>query len=84
MSSPKVLGDFGILIDAGWSKVSASILDLASALTFLLGGWLAYALAGRFEVTWLLPFAAGKLRLHRGRGSTTHPERPEDGVGPRR
>jgi zinc and cadmium transporter len=58
---PQELGDFGILIHAGWSKPRALLFNFASALTFLLGGWVAYALAGRFEVTWLLPFAAGNF-----------------------
>ena len=58
---PQELGDFGILIHAGWSKARALLFNFLSALTFLLGGWVAYALAGRFEVTWLLPFAAGNF-----------------------
>jgi zinc and cadmium transporter len=58
---PQELGDFGILIHAGWSKARALLVNFASALTFLVGGWVAYALAGRFEVTWLLPFAAGNF-----------------------
>jgi zinc and cadmium transporter len=58
---PQELGDFGILIHAGWSKARALLFNFVSALTFLVGGWVAYALAGRFEVTWLLPFAAGNF-----------------------
>ncbi|MFO7778559.1 MAG: ZIP family metal transporter [Nitriliruptoraceae bacterium] len=58
---PQELGDFGILVHAGWSKGRALLFNLLSALTFLLGGWVAYGLAGRFEVTWLLPFAAGNF-----------------------
>jgi zinc and cadmium transporter len=58
---PQELGDFGILIHAGWGKARALLFNFASALTFLFGGWVAYALAGRFEVTWLLPFAAGNF-----------------------
>ena len=58
---PQELGDFGILIHAGWSKAHALLFNFLSALTFLLGGWVAYALAGRFEVAWLLPFAAGNF-----------------------
>jgi zinc and cadmium transporter len=58
---PQELGDFGILVHAGWSKARALLFNFASALTFLVGGWVAYALAGRFEVTWLLPFAAGNF-----------------------
>lgn len=58
---PQELGDFGILVHAGWSRGRALLFNLLSALTFLLGGWVAYALSGRFEVTWLLPFAAGNF-----------------------
>jgi zinc and cadmium transporter len=58
---PQELGDFGILIQSGWSRSRALLFNFASALTFLIGGWVAYALAGRFEVTWLLPFAAGNF-----------------------
>jgi zinc and cadmium transporter len=55
------LDDFGILIHTGWSKRRALAFDLASALTFLVGGLVADALADTFEVTWLLPFAAGNF-----------------------
>jgi zinc and cadmium transporter len=58
---PQELGDFGILVHAGWSKGRALAFNLASAVTFLVGGWVAYALAGSIEVTWLLPFAAGNF-----------------------
>jgi zinc and cadmium transporter len=58
---PQELGDFGILVHAGWSRGRALLFNLLSALTFLLGGWVAYGLSGRFEVTWLLPFAAGNF-----------------------
>lgn len=58
---PQELGDFGILVHAGWSRGRALLFNLASALTFLVGGWVAYALSGRFEVVWLLPFAAGNF-----------------------
>lgn len=58
---PQELGDFGILLHAGWSRLGALAFNFLSALTFLLGGLLAYALSGSFEVTWLLPFAAGNF-----------------------
>jgi zinc and cadmium transporter len=58
---PQELGDFGILVHAGWSKRRALAFNFASALTFLIGGWVAYALSGAYEVTWLLPFAAGNF-----------------------
>jgi zinc and cadmium transporter len=59
--TPQELGDFGILIHAGWSKGRALAFNLASALTFLVGGLVAYTLADTFEVTWLLLFAAGNF-----------------------
>jgi zinc and cadmium transporter len=58
---PQELGDFGILIHAGWSRPRALLFNFLSALTFLLGGWIAYLLSDRFEVTGLLPFAAGNF-----------------------
>jgi zinc and cadmium transporter len=58
---PQELGDFGILVHAGWSKGRALVFNVASALTFLLGGWLAYGLAEGIDVTWLVPFAAGNF-----------------------
>jgi zinc and cadmium transporter len=58
---PQELGDFGILVHAGWSRRHALLFNFASASTFLIGGWVAYALAGAYEVTWLLPFAAGNF-----------------------
>jgi len=36
-------------------------LDFASALTFLLGALIAYGLAERIDVAYLLPFAAGNF-----------------------
>lgn len=58
---PQELGDFGILVHAGWSRRRALAFNFASALTFLVGGWVAFALSGAFQVTWLLPFAAGNF-----------------------
>lgn len=58
---PQELGDFGILVHAGWTRARALLFNFVSALTFLVGGLLAYALAGGVEVVWLLPFAAGNF-----------------------
>ncbi|MFY9915284.1 MAG: ZIP family metal transporter [Nocardioidaceae bacterium] len=58
---PQELGDFGILVHSGWSTRQALLYNLASALTFPLGGLFAYAVAGRIEVAWLVPFAAGNF-----------------------
>lgn len=58
---PQEMGNFGILVHAGWSRLNALLVNLGVAFTFLLGGWLAYALSGAVEVGWLLPFAAGNF-----------------------
>jgi zinc and cadmium transporter len=58
---PQELGDFGILVHSGWSTRHALLYNFASALTFPIGGLVAYALAGQVEVAWLVPFAAGNF-----------------------
>jgi zinc and cadmium transporter len=58
---PQELGDFGILVHSGWNPHAALAYNLASALTFLAGGIVAYAVSGRIDVTVLLPFAAGNF-----------------------
>jgi zinc and cadmium transporter len=58
---PQELGDFGILVHSGWSKRAALAFNVVSALTFPLGGLIAYLLSGDIDVAWLLPFAAGNF-----------------------
>lgn len=58
---PQELGDFGVLIHGGWSKARALAFNFLSALTFLLGGLLAYAGSYNFNVAFLIPFAAGNF-----------------------
>jgi zinc and cadmium transporter len=58
---PQELGDFGALVHGGWSRRRALLFNLLSALTFLLGGLVAYAAAGRLDVAFLVPFAAGNF-----------------------
>jgi zinc and cadmium transporter len=58
---PQELGDFGILVHSGWSKRAALAFNVLSALTFPLGGLIAYLLSGGIDVAWLLPFAAGNF-----------------------
>ena len=58
---PQELGDFGILVHSGWSRTSALLYNMASALTFLLGGVFAYFLSSDAPTAWLLPFAAGNF-----------------------
>jgi zinc and cadmium transporter len=58
---PQELGDFGILVHSGWKTRSALAYNVASALTFLIGGLVAFALADSLEIAFLLPFAAGNF-----------------------
>jgi zinc and cadmium transporter len=58
---PQELGDFGVLMHSGWQRRSALVWNFASALTFLLGSLVAYAMAEHIEVAYLLPFAAGNF-----------------------
>ena len=58
---PQELGDFGALVHSGWSARKALLFNLLSALTFLVGGLIAYALAGTVDVSVLVPFGAGNF-----------------------
>lgn len=58
---PQELGDFAVLVRGGWSKKRALIFNLVSALTFLLGGLVAYFASHQFDVAFLIPFAAGNF-----------------------
>jgi zinc and cadmium transporter len=58
---PQELGDFGVLVHSGWQRRSALAWNFASALTFLVGALIAYAIADHVEVAYLLPFAAGNF-----------------------
>ena len=58
---PQELGDFGVLVHGGWSKGRALLFNVLSALTFLLGGLVAYAGSLNFDVAFLIPFAAGNF-----------------------
>jgi zinc and cadmium transporter len=58
---PQELGDFGALIHSGWSKKAALAFNFLSALTFLVGGLLAYFAAKGMNVAFLVPFAAGNF-----------------------
>lgn len=58
---PQELGDFGVLVHSGWKPRSALIWNFASALTFLVGALIAYAISEHITVAYLLPFAAGNF-----------------------
>jgi zinc and cadmium transporter len=58
---PQELGDFGILVHSGWRTRSALAYNVASALTFLIGGLVAYVVSDSVDVGLLLPFAAGNF-----------------------
>jgi len=58
---PQELGDFGVLIHGGWKRNRALLFNFLSGLTFLVGGLVAYAASDTFDVTLLVPFAAGNF-----------------------
>jgi zinc and cadmium transporter len=58
---PQELGDFGILVHSGWKTRAALAYNAASAVTFLAGALVAYAVSGSVDVALLLPFAAGNF-----------------------
>lgn len=58
---PQELGDFAVLVHGGWSKRRALLLNFLSALTFLAGSLIAYAVSFAINVAWLVPFAAGNF-----------------------
>jgi len=60
---PQEIGDFGVLVYAGMTRRRALLLNLASALTAVLGVVVALTLSAYVEnlVSLLLPFAAGNF-----------------------
>lgn len=58
---PQELGDFAVLVHGGWSPRRALAFNLLSALTFLVGGLLAYFASLSSDVAFLVPFAAGNF-----------------------
>jgi zinc and cadmium transporter len=60
---PQELGDFGVLVHAGWPKRRALLANLVSALSFPLGALVAWSAARQFEldVAGLALFAAGNF-----------------------
>lgn len=58
---PQELGDFAVLLHAGWSKSRALLLNLLSGLPFLVGGVCVYLASSQFDVQFLIPLAAGNF-----------------------
>ena len=58
---PQELGDFGIMVHGGWTKTRALAFNVLSAVTFLIGGLIAWGVSLRIDVAFLLPFAAGNF-----------------------
>jgi zinc and cadmium transporter len=58
---PQELGDFGVLVHGGWEKRRALLLNVVSAVTYLVGGVVAYGASLGIDVGFLLPFAAGNF-----------------------
>lgn len=58
---PQEIGDFGVLIHAGFEKKKALIINFLVALTVLLGGLVGYFASFKIAgvIPYLLPFAAG-------------------------
>jgi zinc and cadmium transporter len=58
---PQEFGDFAILIHGKWNKISALAFNFLSGLTFLVGGLIAYFMSSNFDLSFLVPFAAGNF-----------------------
>jgi zinc and cadmium transporter len=58
---PQELGEFGVLVHGGWSRGCALAFNLLPSGTFLLGGVVAWAASARFDLAWVLGFAAGNF-----------------------
>lgn len=58
---PQEIGDFGVLLHAGFTKARALFLNFLTALTAILGASIVLLLQEMTEsiVPWLIPFAAG-------------------------
>ncbi len=58
---PQELGDMGVLIYGGWSKRKAVLFNFLSSLTFMAGGIVAYFASFQYDISFLIPFAAGNF-----------------------
>ncbi len=78
---PQELGDFGVLVHAGWNKGRALLYNFLSALSFPLGGLIVYGLSSGMSVDFLIPFAAGNF-LYIGAVDLVPEFRESPGCGP--
>lgn len=58
---PQELGNFTVLIHGEWGKRKALLFNVLSALTFLFGGLVTFALSFNIDISFLIPFAAGNF-----------------------
>jgi len=58
---PQELGDFGVLVHGGWPRRRALLWNVMSALTFPIGGIVAYLASLHWEVAGLVLFGAGNF-----------------------
>jgi len=58
---PQELGDFAALVHSGMAKRRALLLNFISALTFPLGGIVAYAVSSQINTDFLIAYAAGNF-----------------------
>lgn len=57
---PQEIGDFGVLLYAGWKKKKALVANFLVSLTVVLGGLVGYYLSSTQQfIDYLMPFAAG-------------------------
>lgn len=58
---PQELGDFGILVHGGFNRKKALMWNFLSAITFLIGALLAYAMSSSIDLKILVMFGAGNF-----------------------
>ena len=56
---PQEIGDFGVLVYAGFNKKKALLFNFLSALIAVFGGFFGYFIPSEYIIKILLPFAAG-------------------------
>lgn len=58
---PQEIGDFGVLVYAGFNRKKALFFNFLSALIAILGGFIGYFIPSEYFLKILLPFAAGNF-----------------------